>query len=572
VLFLLLAFAGYTGYNVQYLFNSFYYTTFSFYNIECIGLDFPIFVPSYFFYLVYAFYKLYHIYRESEGLDKTSIGWFLLGEFTGYIGGGTFYFLPLIGIMWYPYWNFTVPLYVIVATYAIFKHKMLDINVIIKKTLVFTGLLVAVLFILIIPALLIQEYIVRGSGVGGRLLGLTMSGIIIIFAIRRIESLLINITDKFLFQKKYDYKNLLKTFTDEVLTVVDMEGLCELTVNKLADIMKISSSAVLLLDPASRIYTMRSSLNAPDSSFAISKGALNSLLSANPKAHILRECGFELMIPISSQGEIVGILALGKKKSDEDYTPDDLDILLPLSRTLAIAVSNAELFEELTRTQAEVAQKEKMATIGTLAAGMAHEIRNPITTIRTFADYLPEKYEDRSFMGKFARLIPKEIDKIDNITRSLLEFSYQGASEKERVDLTAALRLALSLLEPQYRFSEIGVSVDAKGTAIVTANRAQVQDAFFGILKYVVAEAPGGSTILIDIDGRIDGVMRISNERMAISDEVIKDVFEPGSKLSRERRGFGFDLFIAKEMLEKNGLKMEIVAGAGRGAAITIRS
>jgi signal transduction histidine kinase len=59
---------------------------------------------------------------------------------------------------------------------------------------------------------------------------------------------------------------------------------------------------------------------------------------------------------------------------------------------------------------------------------------------------------------------------------------------------------------------------------------------------------------------------------MAISDEVIKDVFEPGSKLSRERRGFGFDLFIAKEMLEKNGLKMEIVAGAGRGAAITIRS
>jgi signal transduction histidine kinase len=468
---------------------------------------------------------------------------------------------------------------------------LLDIEVIIKKTLVFAGLLASVFAILVLPALIIQEYLLRQAGTGGRLIGLTISGIIIILTMRRIESFLINITDRFLFQKKYDYKELLKTFTAEVLTVVNLDKLVNLTVSKLVDIIKLTSCAVLLFDDQKQEFNVMASHGVKDPSLTLVRP--DGIVTFLEETHgyllkkeltqkrifvpasiqeIIDNLNAELIIPMVLHDEVMGVLSLGKKKSDEDYTPDDLDILLPLSRTLAIAVSNAELFEELTRTQAEVAQKEKMATIGTLAAGMAHEIRNPITTIRTFADYLPEKYEDRSFMGKFARLIPKEIDKIDNITRSLLEFSYQGASEKERVDLTAALRLALSLLEPQYRFSEIGVSVDAKGTAIVTANRAQVQDAFFGILKYVVAEAPGGSTILIDIDGRIDGVMRISNERMAISDEVIKDVFEPGSKLSRERRGFGFDLFIAKEMLEKNGLKMEIVAGAGRGAAITIRS
>ena len=72
--------------------------------------------------------------------------------------------------------------------------------------------------------------------------------------------------------------------------------------------------------------------------------------------------------------KIIGILSLGKKKSDEDYTQDDLDILLPLARTLAIAISNAKLFVELGKTQAEAAQREKMAVIGTLSAGINHEI------------------------------------------------------------------------------------------------------------------------------------------------------------------------------------------------------
>ena len=78
----------------------------------------------------------------------------------------------------------------------------------------------------------------------------------------------------------------------------------------------------------------------------------------------------------------MGVLSLGKKKSDEDYTQDDLGILLPLARTLAIAISNAKLFDELGKTQAEAAQNEKMAVIGTLSAGINHEICNPLGIAR----------------------------------------------------------------------------------------------------------------------------------------------------------------------------------------------
>ena len=63
---------------------------------------------------------------------------------------------------------------------------------------------------------------------------------------RRIETFLINVTDKYLFQKKYDYKELLKTFTSEVLTVLELDKLVNLTVNNLSDTIKLSSAAVLL--------------------------------------------------------------------------------------------------------------------------------------------------------------------------------------------------------------------------------------------------------------------------------------------------------------------------------------
>ena len=77
----------------------------------------------------------------------------------------------------------------------------------------------------------------------------------------------------------------------------------------------------------------------------------------------LKELKAQLCLPLHVHDDLIGVLCLGKKKSDEEFTKDDLDILLPLTRTLAIAVSNAQLFDELAKTQAEAMQKEKLAVI-----------------------------------------------------------------------------------------------------------------------------------------------------------------------------------------------------------------
>ena len=503
----------------------------------------PIFIVYIICVSAYTLTILFKRYRETRKLSPSEgnrIRYVFIAFAIGNIVMVNFF--PTYGVPIFPIADLAMSALMIVIAYAIVRHQLLDIEVIIKKTLVFAGLLASVFLMLILPTLIIQEYLFRGAGIGGRLIGLSISGIIIIFTMRKIESSLINVTDRYLFQKKYDYKELLKTFTEEVLTVLDLRQLIALTKDKLTEIIKMESCDVSLFD------------DEKETPIITAKG--------------------ERIIPLTLNNRNIGVLKLGKKKSDEDYTQDDMDILLPLARTLAIAISNAQLFDELGKAQVEAAQREKMATIGTLAAGMAHEIRNPITTIRTFADYLPERFKDTDFINRFQKLIPKEIGKIETIAQSLLELSYagEGSESKENFDIYDSIKAICSLLEMQYRYSGFHISYDINGSAMIFANKNQIHEAFFNIITYIFAETSKGSTVEIEVRKNGENVsVFIRDKGLIISDYIIRDVFEPVSKMTLGRRGFGFRLLISKQIVEKNGGSLAIISDAGKGAEVIIK-
>lgn len=475
-------------------------------------------------------------------------------------------FLPTYGIDIYPLAHLYMVILFVVISYAIVRHQLMDIEVIIRKTLVFTGLLVSVFAILILPTLIIQDYILRSASTAAKMMGLSVSGIFIILTMRRIETFLINVTDKYLFQKKYDSKELLNAFTTEVLTVLEMDKLVKLTSSKLTDIARIKASSVVLFENAS------DELKGTSAYIQRQDVIDRQINMPRPLEELMESTDSEIMIPVLLHDKAVGLLLLGKKKSDEGYSKDDFDILVPLARTLAIAISNASFVEEIKKTQKLIAQKDKMATIGTLAAGMAHEIRNPITTIRTFADYLPERFGDREFIDAFRKLIPNEIVRVENIARLLLEFAYSESRGKaEEFDILIIIKDILTLLEPQYKLLGIQISLDTSARAIIMANKDQARDALFNIVKYVVSESPNNSTVSVrtERNGSRLSVL-IKDEKLAVPGQVVKDVFEPSSVSGGAKRGFGFDLFIAKELIEKNGGKFSIIQGGTKGAEFRV--
>ena len=202
--FVVLTWFNKLGYRLDYVFNSFYY-------VRAENFAYTAMSILWFSSLIYGFYMLVKTFLMARGIKRKQLMYLIIAMFIGFFGGVSHFYLSF-GIMVYPFPE-TIVIYILITAYAIFRHRLLNVEVIVKKTLVFTGLLASIFGMLILPTLIIQEYLFRGAGAAGRVLGLAISGIIIIFSMRRIEGALVNVTEKFLFQKKYDYKELLKTFT-----------------------------------------------------------------------------------------------------------------------------------------------------------------------------------------------------------------------------------------------------------------------------------------------------------------------------------------------------------------------
>ena len=498
------------------------------------GPLYSIFIGGVMYGFLLSLIKLSKAMKTSDSHKKLQLKYVLIATICMFIAA-IIYLAMVLDIAISPLDNTLNSLYGILIAYAIVRHQLMDIEVIIKKTLVFAGLLASVFLMLILPTLIIQEHLFRGAGIGARLIGLTISGIIIIFTMRRIESSLINITDKYLFQKKYDYKELLKTFTEEVLTVLDLRQLIDLTKDKLTEIIKMESCDVLLFDDEKETPT------------TASKG--------------------ERIISLTLNNRNIGVLKLGKKKSDEDYTQDDMDILLPLARTLAIAISNAHLFDELGKAQAEAAQKEKMATIGTLAAGMAHEIRNPITTIKVFSEYLPDKLKEPAFMSKYKNIVIKEIDKIDHIIQTMVDFSTSDVpSEVNDVSLNEAVDDVVVL---------IGLDINTidriefvknilPSLPKIRVNKKDLDEILLNLIQNAIHAIKDKGIITFSVSEDKNSVrLEIKDTGCGMSEDVLKHIFSPF--FTTKSKGFGLGLFVVKELVKRNGGKVFVESKVGEG-------
>ena len=550
----------------------------------------------------YCWYIMFKVMQTSSSTKRNQIKYVFIAAIIGFGGGFTNY--PLwYGIKIPPYGNILVSIYVGLMAYAIVRHQLLEIEVIIKKTLVFAGLLASVFAALVLPTLLIQEYLVRGAGVGGRIVSLITSGIIIILALRRIEDFLINVTDKYLFQKKYDYKELLKTFTSEVLTVLDLNKLVRLTVDKLSDIIKITSCGVLLLNKEKNRYELATSqgignrniILGTDNTLATFLNRTKAYLSVKHQgkdsrlpAKIIEDMNklkLELAIPLIVHDEMIGLLTLGKKKSDEDYTQDDMDILLPLTRTLAIAISNAEMFDELGKTQAEAAQQEKMAVIGTLSAGINHEICNPLGIARgqceafllNIKDGLYKNKSQEELLEKAQKIMEKvihETDRATATTKSLSSFAKpsKGVISND-INIKDEIDEVLALVGYELKLDKIDIVKEIdRNLPFISADKKQLQQVFFNLIRNAAQAIEEKGKIMIRAEEKDDKInIEIEDTGRGISEDKIGQIFNPFYTTKDPGKGTGLGLFIVRQVVERNRGRISVRSKVNGGTTFTLK-
>ncbi len=542
--------------------------------------------------LSYLLFRLIATYRKVSGVKRTQIGYFFVAMALGFIGGGTSY-LPCFGINVYPVLNITVPLYTFIIAYAIVRHNLMDIGVIVRKTIVFGGLFAASYSIFAGFAYIgavFFENIVRN-----RWIALAPSIFIIVLIVRPLENFLREVTDKYLFQKKYDYKHLLRKFSDEVLTVLDRRSLVEMTVGTITEIVKLDSAAIFLRSERSDSYELAAfSGQAPIGECtkeivarAVAEGGyiLRPVLSEDKDMHDeFERMGAALFIPLLHRKTAVGALILGNKLSDEGFTQDDVDVILTLAKTLSVAIVNARLFEQLSEAQAQAAQREKMAVIGTLSAGINHEICNPLGIIRgqcemfilnlrdgVYKDKPPAELVEkaRSIMEKVVR----ETDRAAAITKKLASFAKPASGKlTPGVNVAEEVGEVISLVEHDLSLENIEIAKDfEKDLPMITADKKQVQEIFFNIVRNAAQAIKKNGRIDLKIGRSSRGVVvKVKDTGSGIQKEDVPRIFNPFFTTKAPGEGSGLGLFIVKQIVERNNGRISVESFPGKGTEFTV--
>ncbi len=328
-------------------------------------------------------------------------------------------------------------------------------------------------------------------------------------------------------------------------------------------------------------------------------------LSQDPRSH-----GFPrnhppmhsfLGVPIISKGRLFGNLYLTEKQDAEEFSKEDEKLAVTLAAQAAIAIENASLYEEVQRSYEELkrsqhllVRQEKLASLGRLAAGLAHELNNPLSSVAGFAEALerrlsggePREPSNLAEVQEYLTLIQAEVSRAATIVRRLLDFARQREPTFGLVDLSGVVGSAVGFVERQASLANqrIVVAPFPEGS-MIHADVQMLQQVFLNLLTNALDAIEGGGEVRItarhapappghplDASAPVGFIeVTVADTGTGIAPEDLPRVFDPFFTTKEVGKGTGLGLAICQSIIEQHQGAIEVQSqGLGKGTAVTV--
>jgi signal transduction histidine kinase len=288
------------------------------------------------------------------------------------------------------------------------------------------------------------------------------------------------------------------------------------------------------------------------------------------ETEILDALGVEMCFPLISMNRLIGILLVGTKPGGGPFTKLEISFISSLLPQAGIALENALLFREQRQRLRRMSRADKLATVGELAAGAAHEIRNPLTAIRSSLQYLESKGPDETSRKLLASAL-QETERIDGIVSALLAFARPSEISKERHDLRETVEESLELISFQARAQKVAVSKAVPpAPLLIRADRAQLKQLFLNVFLNAIQAMPAGGTMNVEtlvMDERKARVT-VTDTGEGIPEEKLDRIFDPF--FTTKKGGTGLGLSICYNIVKSHQGDIEVKSKAGQGTTILI--
>ena len=234
--------------------------------------------------------------------------------------------------------------------------------------------------------------------------------------------------------------------------------------------------------------------------------------------------------------------------------------------------SRQMLAKENERLKEEIRRTDRLRAVATLAAGMAHEIKNPLTSIKTFTEYLDVKFDDKDFRDKFKRIVGSEVDRINTIVGNLLDFAKPRPLSERRVNVNKLLEETLTLLSNDFIRRKIDVirGYSPEATDTIKADPNRLKQAFLNLFLNAMDAMKTGGKLVVEMDKTKDGFLQITIEDTGkgISEETLSHIFDPF--YSNKETGTGLGLSIVHGIIKEHGGQITCESETEKGTRFII--
>jgi signal transduction histidine kinase len=284
---------------------------------------------------------------------------------------------------------------------------------------------------------------------------------------------------------------------------------------------------------------------------------------------LLNDQGFKLAYPLRREDKVQGLLALDAASAS--LTPDARTILGLLADQVAIAIDDSRLLQENLRLERELAERERLAALGRMAATVAHEIKNPLSAIKSIAQVMREDEGLRNEYERDLGLIVGETDRLSQSVTQLLSFARRESPAGQPLSVDELVRSVVDLFRASAR--EQGVTLDAQvkveaelAGKFVSALRDALSNLLLNALQ---ATPPGGRIEMIAAASDGDLVISVQDSGSGVPADLRERIWEPF--FTTRQRGTGLGLAIVRKRVQEVGGTATLVSGNGSGGLFQLR-
>jgi signal transduction histidine kinase len=503
-------------------------------------------------------------------------------------------YLPYAGVKIPPVGTILIVVFLYALSQSITHYRLIDLYELAGRLGVLTALAFVLAFLLWLMRLVSGEQLFLHAVVG------TFVVLILFDPVRTQVQQWIS---QVFFHERFELERTILALRRSLAHILDIDELAESLMNGLDRSPRFTQGALYLLSPDARIFTLKSHFGpkpperiemAPArplldrlsrTGSAVLENAERELeerrlLGDDREAETAHDIAVTMRALQSSvclglRGEsnhLYGFITVRDDRVRDAFSKEEVQLLAGLATQVAVTVENSQLYQQMK-------EKDRLAALGEMAAGLAHEIRNPLGSIKASAQYLSETTEQPEDRGEFLDIIVDEVDRLNRVVGSFLDYARPGHTNPEPIYVNSAVQLTLQFLRPECDSANVSLHVTMDpDLPKVRIDIEHLRQVLINLVQNSVQAMASGGEIYVETrtqDGfRPGGEARrwvqisVRDTGPGIAPALLPNLFVPF--VTTKQQGTGLGLAISQRIVSEAGGRIDVRSREGFGTTFVV--